>query len=124
MRKERIKSLHRKHTPPTETPLFYRSAADPPGMLRRLADPETLLKLDDVTDQYCLEAEEPDFARMTFEEMGNFISQVGRKKSHAPDGRTIGTIPYAPDNDPASPFYGKNIVVPQIEMFRGQAKVS
>jgi hypothetical protein len=125
MRKSRINSIARQVlSSPGTGPLFYRSRHDPHDMVRMLTEPETLLLLTEIQEKYRLEEEAPDMQRMTMQEIGFFLGQIGTPNpgpgvTRNRDGKVICTIPYRRIRDPESPHYGKAIREPDVEMWRG-----
>ena len=130
MRTQTIRTLHRKHkAPPGPPPLYYHSPIDPPRTLRNLEDPRTVLQESEVKKIYHLEEFTGGFRDMTLEQLGNFLGEIGLADddpNRIIDGpgpatnRPPATIFYGPIQDPTSEYFGKKIVAPAVDLWRGE----
>ena len=107
MRRQRIISLHRKHTTPPGPIVFLQCEQDPDGMIRDLDDIEVLQIRADVEAKHGeLFQFDGDFRSLSLEQIGTVIRNVGKY------------VEYGPIRDPANPYYGKKIVEPLVEFLR------
>ena len=127
MRKQKIRTLHRKHVTPPVAPLFYHSTVDPAGTLRNLEDPTKVLLEREISRVYRLVPFNGSYRDMSITQVSNFIRETGLPDDDPARIRDPGPEPSTARSP--SIFYRRETVevmghtatmmVPAVKMWRG-----